>query len=397
MPLQIGLPEADACYGCGACTNICPKYCIEMITNEYGERKPRVDTTNCIVCGNCMKVCPALRDPDLKKPQKIWALAIKDPEKRKGSASGGAARLLYEQALSQGATVYGCDFNEQHILRMRSARCLDEIEGFRNSKYTYCRMENTYRDIKERLAQGEKILFIGTSCQVDAVLRYVGNDKANLFTVDLLCHGVPPEMYFIEYLEGEEKYFHTKIDKILFRGSNRNRDFYLSLYHKNQKLKDEFARCNIFYAGYVNKLFYQKKCYSCPYSGERRCSDITICDWWGEIGLTDAKASLILVNSDEGNIFLEKIFSRSDVWYEEHSLQDAINSNEQLKGTSEQFSDFVEMREFYKKNGFMKMAEKYVRPHILEYEKKIRNEKIRRIMHLPIRIVKKAMRVVKHI
>ena len=43
------------------------------------------------------------------------------------------------------------------------------------------------------------------------------------------------------------------------------------------------------------------------------------------------------------------------------------------------------------------MAEKYVRPHILEYEKKIRNEKIRRIMHLPIRIVKKAMRVVKHI
>lgn len=396
MSLQIGLPNSDKCYGCGACSNICPKHCIEMITNEYGERKPRVDLTNCIACGRCMQVCPALYAPDLQKPQKIWSLTIRDDAKRKGSASGGAARLLYEQALSQGATVYGCDFDEQHILRMQSAQTLDEIEGFRNSKYTYCRMENTYRDIKERLAQGEKILFIGTSCQVDAVLRYVGEENKNLVTVDLICHGIPPENYFFEYIHNQEKRMGVKIDRIIFRGDQKNRDYYIQLFHEANLLYDKYARADLYFAGYVNYIMFEEKCYTCPYATYERIADITIGDWWGTALNQEKKLSLLFANTKKGLQYAQSILNE-DLLYEEHTLQEAIDSNEQLRGAFQRPIKYESMREIYRSSGFLVMAEKYVRPHILEYEKKIRNEKIRRIMHLPIRIVKKAMRVVKHI
>ena len=112
MPI---LASSDKCYGCGACSNICPKKCIEMRINEYGELRPVVNLDSCVDCGKCAKVCVGLNEPSLSKPLDVYAMAICDENHKKGCASGGAARLLYEEALANGAVIaaFTVDFTAQ--------------------------------------------------------------------------------------------------------------------------------------------------------------------------------------------------------------------------------------------------------------------------------------------
>ena len=72
----------EKCYGCAACSNICPKNCIEMKLNENGEWRPFVNSHNCIECQKCVKVCPALKCSILREPIKTYAMTIIDKEKK---------------------------------------------------------------------------------------------------------------------------------------------------------------------------------------------------------------------------------------------------------------------------------------------------------------------------
>ena len=36
------------CTGCGACVNICPKQCVEIVLNEEGFYRPTVNANSCI-------------------------------------------------------------------------------------------------------------------------------------------------------------------------------------------------------------------------------------------------------------------------------------------------------------------------------------------------------------
>lgn len=96
------LASSDKCYGCAACSNVCQKRCIEMNINEYGELRPLVNYELCVDCGLCTSVCGAMKLPHLVEPKDVIAMAINEL-RRKGSASGGAARSLYEVALNSGA------------------------------------------------------------------------------------------------------------------------------------------------------------------------------------------------------------------------------------------------------------------------------------------------------
>lgn len=47
----------EKCTGCAACYNVCPKNCIQMKENEYGEVQPFIVEKECIDCGSCHRVC----------------------------------------------------------------------------------------------------------------------------------------------------------------------------------------------------------------------------------------------------------------------------------------------------------------------------------------------------
>lgn len=332
--------------------------------------------------------------PHLVEPEEVIAMAINE-SRRKGSASGGAARALYEVALNSGAVVFGCDFDEKGILRIQSASDFEKIEKFRNSKYTFSRMEKCYFEIKSLLKKDIPVLFIGTSCQVHTLKCFLGDESEGLTTVDLICHGVPPEKYFYEYLQYRKSLSDKKIDNIKFRGDSRSEDFRLRLYSESNCIYDVFAREDPFFAGYVNCAIFEERCYNCIFSQKERVSDITIGDWYGSTQLSANKLSLVLINSLNGKKIVQNMLAQQDVVYESHTLEEALNSNEQLRGASALPERYFEMREYYKENDFMKMSEKFITPYIEEYRRKKRNEKRKQFMMLPVRILRKIKRMMK--
>lgn len=56
--MMIEINKKEDCCGCNACMNICPKQCIEMISDKEGFLYPVIDKDKCMDCGLCEKACP---------------------------------------------------------------------------------------------------------------------------------------------------------------------------------------------------------------------------------------------------------------------------------------------------------------------------------------------------
>ncbi len=50
--------KQSLCSGCGVCTSVCPKGCIEIHETWDGFLRPKINPTQCLKCGLCMKICP---------------------------------------------------------------------------------------------------------------------------------------------------------------------------------------------------------------------------------------------------------------------------------------------------------------------------------------------------
>ena len=78
----------EYCCGCGACMNICPKQCIEMLLNDEGFLEPHVNDQDCVQCGLCDQVCP-VQNTHIKSSQGKAYMAYDLDEKRREAASSG--------------------------------------------------------------------------------------------------------------------------------------------------------------------------------------------------------------------------------------------------------------------------------------------------------------------
>ena len=158
----------------------------------------------------------------LIQPLKIFACKLKNEELLLESQSGGAFTAIAHVFLRKGAIVYGCGMshdNEAVYLRIDNEADLINIKG---SKYVQAKMENVFSDIERDLRAGKMVLFSGTPCYVSAVKKYfsVKNMSENLYTVDLICHGVPSPKIYRAYLDALEKKNRSSIKKFIFRDKN---------------------------------------------------------------------------------------------------------------------------------------------------------------------------------
>lgn len=299
------------CTGCSACMNVCPYDAISMKYNEEGFLMPFVDENKCIDCGKCVEKCPSLhiRHKNRKDPTIFAVMAENDI--RSKSSSGGMFTLLAEKILDQGGLVCGAAFDDDFRLSHVLIDSKSGLEPLKKSKYVQSNIDYIYREIKNALDMGKKVLFVGTPCQVAGAKAYVGYRYYNFFTVDILCHGVPSDMVFRKYVE-EVSARHTGRNSALKDIQFRNKDFGWNC----NTIYMEFAGCDkpyvnskkdgdMFEYAYHHSLMLRKSCGNCKFASYPRQGDISMGDFW-DISKLDRSmhdkngTSIVFVNNDKG-------------------------------------------------------------------------------------------------
>jgi len=337
------LPDSNICTGCGVCICVCPTKCISFVEDKEGFRQIEIHTDICIHCGKCERSCPVLEDRDNSinnRPTdyiKVFACWNKDKKIRKESSSGGFFPALADIFLEQDASiVYGAAMQSDLSVSHISVSHKTDLSKIRGSKYLQSHVSHLFPSVKQQLEEGQKILFSGTPCQIGALYKYLRKDYENLYTCEVICHGVPSSLFFSKYIEFLKKRYHTHVSHVSFRDKFIGWTIPISKYlFENKKVKGFRAVENPFMYFFYAGLNLRRSCYHCRYSSLPRIADITMGDFWG-IGLTEKVnflekekgISLILLNNLKGDFLFNKVSGK--VNYEQRSLKEAIKGNEHL-------------------------------------------------------------------
>lgn len=317
---MVTLYELDKnCSGCGACLNICPKSAISMKENKYGFVHPQIDSSLCIECGMCQKVCSFQNKENYSKQHDAYAGVTKDQNILLNSTSGGIFTTLALKFIEDGGYVSGAVYDENFDVKHIVSNKKEDVLKMQGSKYVQSSTENVFKEIRTLLLADEKVLFSGTPCQVDGLYGFLMKEYANLYTIDIVCHGVPSRKLFIDYLNNVKKDDENIVD-IKFRDKNQNwgKFGYINLQTSTSSRKVEInSGTSEYYYLFNEGSMFRNSCYSCKYSSDKRPADITIGDFWGiEIvekelleleGMNESKGiSLIVTNSSQGKNLLNK-------------------------------------------------------------------------------------------
>lgn len=206
------------CTGCETCAQLCPVNAIEMLENDEGFFEPFVNQDKCINCGACLKRCPQINKQQ-KNNQKVQVYAAKNKDRNVllQSSSGGIFSAIAEEIIRSGGVVFGANQNEnletEHVL----VKKIEDLYKLRGSKYIQSSTKNTYKQAKEYLEKGQKVLYSGTPCQIAGLKSFIGKEYEGLYTVEVICHGVPNQKLLKEQIKDLEKKYKRKISRISYR------------------------------------------------------------------------------------------------------------------------------------------------------------------------------------
>ena len=364
--------EKEKCTGCFACYNICPKNAIEMCEDELGYIYPSINNDKCIHCNLCKKVCPALNNLQKNKSKQAFAMWNNNKKFRQQSTSGGIASTLYEYILKNGGIIYGCTNSVEDKFKFIRVDNINDLYLVRGSKYVHSYVNDCFKQVKNDLNDGKKVMFIGMPCQVAGLKNFLGKEYKNLYLADLICHGVPSQKLLRE--EAINKLGDIKNIKVTFR---ENGEFCIKFYLKNKEMLNEKQDRSFYFLGFMKALFYRENCYTCEYANINRVGDITLGDFWG-LGKDDKinkykkeeknGISLCLVNTDKGRMMLDTI--KEECYFEERKIEEAISGNSQLRNPSVKNKQYEKFRKLYSKYGYRKASQKCLKKDKLKQKLK---------------------------
>ena len=264
----------------------------------------------------------------LKSKTKItraYAGYYRNVEILKTSASGGISSYFSTKTIEDGGIVYGAtystDYYYAHYLRVDNIADIDRLKG---SKYCYVRkiiyINGTAKSVFEMAAEdiihGKKVLFIGLSCDIAALIHYLRAQdvlfEELLQTIELLCAGVTEELVQREYVRYIEYIHKSKVIDFTVRNK---KDGWNPIYMR-AILENGKEHIIPFYESVYGKAFmYYKRraCYECKLKALNRYADLTIGDyrgceeWMPEYN--EEGTSIIYVQSDKGQRMMESVDS----------------------------------------------------------------------------------------
>ena len=350
----------DKCCGCEACCNVCPRQAITMKENRRGFVYPSIDEEKCINCGLCKSVCIYQNEVPKTSPLAAFAAATKSKELIKKTASGGFFSVCAEKILRQGGVVYGAAFTSECHVRHIRVDAIGELWKLQGSKYVQSEIGNSYKLAKNDLQQGKTVLFSGTPCQIAGLKNYLKKEYDNLYTIDLICHGVPSQKMFLDYVATLSS---EKIEDFVFRDKTRGwKDFFLTWKEKNKR-KRLHNKMSSYYRLFLTGEIYRESCYSCHFACMTRVSDITLGDFWGFEKVHPEKLnekkwrdqnwrgiSCVLANTNKGIQLFDGV--KPELYAFESSPDKIAVSNGQLKEPSKHTAIREQVLDSYEKNGY---------------------------------------------
>ncbi len=327
---MIEVKKKRECCGCQACAQICPKKCIYMKEDEEGFWYPEADMQACVNCKLCEQVCPVQNtESNQNHVSGVYVTYAKDEELRQKSSSGGIFSLCADYILQQGGVVFGAAFDDAFMVHHIAVEQNADLDLLRGSKYLQSRIENTYAEAEQYLKNGRKVLFTGTACQIAGLKAYLRKEYKGLYTLDILCHGVPSPKLWRHYLQCKMKENGSDIRKIFFRDKMLGwKKFSMKIEFLNEHRYESVFTKDDFMTLFLSNICLRPSCYHCGFKDIPRVSDVTIGDCWGIENYMpdmddDKGTSLLVVNSEKG----EELFQafRDCILYQTAELDKALS------------------------------------------------------------------------
>ena len=266
-----------------------------MKEDSEGFLFPEINEAKCVNCGLCEKICPVVgnKQENSNINQKAYLVTTNEKRFYYKSATAGLCTLFAMSVVENGGKVFGVKLDESkwkayHI-------CIDDREGvdeIRNSKYIQSEIGDSFSKAKDLLKKGVRVLFIGTPCQIAGLRAYLGKEYENLFTIDLICHGVYSHKLLKEEVKYWEKKLHGKVSNFRFRSKRKypwtkggviNFDLTRLFFKCHYEFLAPYSptyRCFAYSGDGINYNL-RESCYACPFRGMGRYGDLTIGDSWG--------------------------------------------------------------------------------------------------------------------
>lgn len=335
------------CCGCTACASICPKQAIKMVPDKNGFFYPEVNLDKCIHCNLCDKVC-TYQKGSLPNSQKEVFAAVANNIALIESASGGLFSSFAKKILEKGGVVYGSAMryndDQLHVQHIKVTD-ISELPLLKGSKYVQSNLKDIFINVKTELSKEHTVLFSGTPCQIAGLKGFLQKDYPNLFTIDIICHGVPSEQLFQQYISFEESKHNSKIIDFRFRDKKKGWQLHGAMTLENGDTIYFDPEESSYYQLFLNSYTYRENCYSCPYASDHRPGDITIGDYWcielvhpellvkndGPIDHTKG-VSCMIINNAKGETLLSDYGSNIECW--KSTYKNASKYNRQLTAPS---------------------------------------------------------------
>lgn len=351
------------CCGCRTCEQVCPQRAIHMEEDDCGFWYPRIDAEKCVDCGLCVEKCAFQSGYKKRKtfdPYYGYGVRHKKEEVYMNSRSGGAFTALSDYVLGQSGVIYGVGFDPEkgsYYVRHISATTKEQRDQMRGSKYVQSDLDHVFSELKKKLDKGQTVLFSGTGCQVGALYAFLPREYENLYTLDIVCHGVASPRLWTDFLHMREEEKGGKVERADFR--NKKKCGWKA--HKETVVIGGKPYTSRIYAKLFAGCIIRESCFNCAYANKDRTGDITLADFWGHekampgIWDDDKGISLVLVNNPQGMKLWNA--AKEDVDFVDVTGYPFRHSR--MKTPLKRPESYEEFWEDYKKEGFAHCAEKY--------------------------------------
>jgi coenzyme F420-reducing hydrogenase beta subunit len=325
------------CTGCSACVSICPEKAIEMLKNSEGFLMPYINNKLCSGCKLCQRVCPYINFStwpaiDLLAKNAYFYFAP-NGEDVKRSASGGVFYSLARRVLSEGGFVCGCVWSENLAARHIVSDEMDDVERMQGSKYVQSDLGSSFKEIRELLKNGKKVLFSGTPCQVAGIKSYVGEmSVGRLITLSIICHGVPSPDVWRKYVSELEVKYSSRLVSVNMRSKisgyhNPMCEYVFSngcAIYKSSYLEDAYI------TGFLENIYLRNCCHDCKFKGGAEGADIICGDAHNGV-FSPRGASVIIPLTKNGD---DLLFSVLGTGLMRTDVRRIVGNNDMLGGST---------------------------------------------------------------